>query len=217
MHRDIKPSNILIEANSHIKICDFGLCRSMQESEGRHLTDYVATRWYRPPEVLLCSTHYTDGIDTWAVACILGEMIRLRPLLPGNSTMNQLEKILEIANEGQNISSTYLNPIGKLMMESVKVHRRLKLRDVLDAKRTATAIRLPDELEMLDFMENLLCFDPLTRFSAESALAHSWLSDFHNPRDEPLYEGSDIDDALSDNKKLSIRRYRKELEAMCSQ
>jgi serine/threonine protein kinase len=54
----------------------------MTESEGFHLTDYVATRWYRPPEVLLCSTQYTDGIDTWAVASVLGEMIRLQPLLP---------------------------------------------------------------------------------------------------------------------------------------
>jgi mitogen-activated protein kinase 15 len=70
---------------------------------------------------------------------------------------------------------------------------------------------------MLDFMENLLYFDPFTRFSAESALAHSWLSDFHNPRDEPLYEGSNIAHALSDNKKLSINQYQKELESMSSQ
>jgi mitogen-activated protein kinase 15 len=83
IHRDIKPSNILMDQNCHVKICDFGLCRSVEESEGKHLTDYVATRWYRPPEVLLCSKSYTEGIDVWAVACILGEMLRNIPLLPG--------------------------------------------------------------------------------------------------------------------------------------
>ena len=88
LHRDIKPSNILIDQHCHVKLCDFGLCRSMVEhdmnmEEGRHMTDYVATRWYRPPEVLLCSNYVTDGIDIWAVACILGEMLRNIPLLPG--------------------------------------------------------------------------------------------------------------------------------------
>ena len=66
-----------------VKICNFGLCRSVEESEGKHLTDYVATRWYRPPEVVLCSNSYTEGIDVLAVACILGEMVRNIPLLPG--------------------------------------------------------------------------------------------------------------------------------------
>ena len=60
------------------------------------LTDYVATRWYRAPEILMGSSRYTFGVDMWAVGCILGEMIQGRPIFPGTSTINQLEKITEL-------------------------------------------------------------------------------------------------------------------------
>ena len=74
LHRDIKPSNILLNSDCHIKLCDFGLCRSVAEVAGPApvLTDYVATRWYRAPEILIGSTRYTVGVDMWAVGCIVG-------------------------------------------------------------------------------------------------------------------------------------------------
>lgn len=88
LHRDIKPSNLLLNSDCHIKICDFGLCRSIAETAGPApvLTDYVATRWYRAPEILLGSTRYTTGVDIWAVGCILGEMITGRPIFPGTGS-----------------------------------------------------------------------------------------------------------------------------------
>jgi mitogen-activated protein kinase 15 len=60
------------------------------------LTDYVATRWYRAPEILLGSTKYTKGVDMWSVGCILGEMLGGKPTFPGTSTMNQLDRIIEV-------------------------------------------------------------------------------------------------------------------------
>ena len=98
LHRDIKPSNLLLNSDCHVKLCDFGLCRSVADTAGPApvLTDYVATRWYRAPEILLGSPRYTKGVDMWAVGCILGEMLNGRPIFPGTSTMNQLEKILEL-------------------------------------------------------------------------------------------------------------------------
>ena len=98
LHRDIKPSNVLLNSDCHIKLCDFGLCRSVAETSGPTpvLTDYVATRWYRAPEILLGSTRYTKGVDIWAVGAILGEMINGKPVFPGTSVMNQIERILEL-------------------------------------------------------------------------------------------------------------------------
>ena len=63
------------------------------------LTDYVATRWYRAPEILLGSPVYTKGVDMWAVGCILGEMLNGKPIFPGTSTVNQLEKVLELTGK----------------------------------------------------------------------------------------------------------------------
>lgn len=92
LHRDIKPSNLLLNSDCHVKLCDFGLCRNIAETAGPepHLTDYVATRWYRAPEILLGSPRYTKGVDMWAVGCILGEMLSGRPTFAGTSTMNQV-------------------------------------------------------------------------------------------------------------------------------
>ena len=87
LHRDIKPSNLLLDSNCLVKVCDFGLCRSVNEAQGPNpvLTDYVATRWYRAPEVILSWRKYTAAIDVWSVGCILAELIIRKPLLPATS------------------------------------------------------------------------------------------------------------------------------------
>lgn len=85
LHRDLKPSNLLLNANCDLKVCDFGLARSAASSEENSgfMTEYVATRWYRAPEIMLTFKEYTKAIDVWSVGCILAEMLSSKPLFPG--------------------------------------------------------------------------------------------------------------------------------------
>ena len=101
MHRDLKPSNLLLNEECVLKVADFGLARCLKDIEGMDepasvLTDYVATRWYRAPEILLGSTTYGKGVDVWALGCIIAEMFLAKPLLPGTSTVDQLKQIIEL-------------------------------------------------------------------------------------------------------------------------
>ena len=106
LHRDMKPSNMLLNSDCLVKVCDFGLARSIAALSNNSvsnpvLTDYVATRWYRAPEILLGSTKYTKGVDIWSIGCILGEMLGGKPTFPGTSTMNQLDRIIEVVDRSE--------------------------------------------------------------------------------------------------------------------
>jgi serine/threonine protein kinase len=102
-HRDIKPGNILVSKDCQIRITDFGLARFMDERTlvgenlGNPMTEYVVTRWYRSPELLLAPNRpYSAAIDMWSVGCILAEMIRRKPIFPGKSHTHQVQMVLEV-------------------------------------------------------------------------------------------------------------------------
>ncbi|XP_022613902.1 serine/threonine-protein kinase MAK-like [Seriola dumerili] len=93
-HRDMKPENLLCMGPELVKIADFGLAREIRSQPP--YTDYVSTRWYRAPEVLLKSSSYSSPIDIWAVGCIMAELYTLRPLFPGNSEVDEIFKICQV-------------------------------------------------------------------------------------------------------------------------
>jgi mitogen-activated protein kinase 15 len=102
IHRDLKPSNLLLNSDCTMKICDFGLARSLvadKYSQDIILTEEVATRWYRAPEVLLGSQTYGKSADIWSIGCILAEILIGKPLFPGTSTLNQLERIISFTGK----------------------------------------------------------------------------------------------------------------------
>ncbi|KAI8096637.1 kinase-like domain-containing protein, partial [Halteromyces radiatus] len=115
-HRDLKPENLLVETNQEhptqltIKLADFGLARELKSKAP--YTDYVSTRWYRSPEVLLKASVYSSPVDIWAVGVIMAELYTLFPLFPGQSEIDQLYRICEIlGSPGTNIISRKKNKI----------------------------------------------------------------------------------------------------------
>ncbi|CAH8289363.1 unnamed protein product [Schistosoma bovis] len=105
VHRDIKPENILISRSGVIKLCDFGFARTLA-APGEVYTDYVATRWYRAPELLVGDTKYGRPIDIWAIGCLASEMLTGDPLFPGDSDIDQLHRIVRCLG---NLSEKYQN------------------------------------------------------------------------------------------------------------
>lgn len=108
LHRDIKPENILLTAQGQVKLCDFGFARMLSmfrlkfkylmfirilQGPGENYTDYVATRWYRAPELLVGDTQYSTPVDVWAIGCLFAELIRGAALWPGRSDVDQLYMI----------------------------------------------------------------------------------------------------------------------------
>jgi len=208
IHRDMKPSNLLLNSECLVKVADFGLARSVDfkdKEPGRHpvLTDYVATRWYRAPEILLGSTTYTKGVDMWSIGCILGELLGGKPMFPGTSTMNQLDRIIEVT--------------GRPTKEDIDAIQSEFAGTMLDSlpdvePRSLQSLYPNASEEALDLLQKLLMFNPDKRITAEGALEHAYVAQFHNPEEEIACE-KQIQMPINDNKKLSVAAYREELYA----
>mmetsp|Transcript_32130 Transcript_32130/g.44551 ORF Transcript_32130/g.44551 Transcript_32130/m.44551 type:complete len:375 (+) Transcript_32130:260-1384(+) len=205
LHRDVKPSNLLLNSECQVKLADFGLARSVAQLEEEEtspiLTDYVATRWYRAPEILLGSTKYTFGVDMWSSGCILGELLGGKPMFQGTSTMNQLDKIMEITGRPtkEDIDAIQ-SPFAATMLESLPGVNPRSLRELFP---NATP-------EAEDLLIRLLQFNPEKRISAEEALKHPYVAQFHNPNDEPHCDHI-VTIPINDNTKYSISEYRDKL------
>ncbi|XP_037028876.1 extracellular signal-regulated kinase 7 [Bradysia coprophila] len=209
-HRDMKPSNCLIDSKCRCKIADFGLARSVSQSQsGREndevelcLTDYVATRWYRAPELLVASKKYTLGIDMWSLGCILGEMIRGKPLFPGSCSVNQVERIVAAI---PNITEEDVKSVGAGFGSSLlsKSNSKLEFPNLDDL-----LIGSPDDARQL--VKSLLVLDPIKRLSAKQALHHKYVEKFRYKLPE-LELNQDIIPVFRDDVQLSVTEYRTKL------
>ncbi|KAJ7170013.1 CMGC/MAPK protein kinase [Mycena filopes] len=183
VHRDLKPANLLLNANCDLKVCDFGLARSVKTSatggkEAGMMTEYVATRWYRAPEIMLSFKMYTKAIDIWAVGCVLAELLSGRPLFPGRDYSHQLDLILDV--------------IGTPSLDEFYAITSRRSRDYIRAlpirKRRAFPTLFPNASPAaIDFLTKTLTFDPKKRMTVEEALAHPYLAAYHDPEDEPVF------------------------------
>ncbi|XP_044130891.1 mitogen-activated protein kinase 15-like, partial [Bufo gargarizans] len=203
------PSNILLDADCLVKLCDFGLARSLyqiQEDSGNPaLTEYVATRWYRAPEILLASHRYTKGVDMWSVGCILAEMLLGKPLFPGTSTINQIERIMSfIPTPSQEDILAIKSEYGASMISRMNSRKKTPLLELLPATCPPEAI---------DLLSKLLLFNPDKRLTAEEALEHPYVRRFHSAVREPALD-YDVILPLDDDVQLSVAEYRNKLYEM---
>ncbi|XP_068136167.1 mitogen-activated protein kinase 7 [Hyperolius riggenbachi] len=179
LHRDLKPSNLLINENCELKIGDFGMARGLCTKPDEYkyfMTEYVATRWYRAPELMLSLHEYTQAIDMWSVGCIFAEMLGRKQLFPGKNYIHQLQLIMTVLGTP---SSQVIREIGA---ERVRAYiQSLPSRQPVPWN----SLYPQGDRKALDLLSKMLRFDPRERISVCEALRHPFLSKYHDPDDEP--------------------------------
>ncbi|TMW63107.1 hypothetical protein Poli38472_002048 [Pythium oligandrum] len=179
IHRDIKPENLLVNSSTgehSLRLCDFGFARSMASAGVivQELTEYVATRWYRAPELLLGDTKYTKAVDIWAIGCIMGELTEGQPVFPGESEIDQLYIIQKV-----------LGPLSKSHMELFATNPRFSGMKMPEIKQPETLLRKYCgrlSKKGISFLEETLRIRPDERLTSEECLKHPY---FDGLRDAP--------------------------------
>ncbi|EEC79761.1 hypothetical protein OsI_21147 [Oryza sativa Indica Group] len=178
-HRDLKPKNILANSNCKLKICDFGLARVAFNDTPTTVfwTDYVATRWYRAPE--LCGSFfskYTPAIDIWSIGCIFAEVLTGKPLFPGKNVVHQLDLMTDL--------------LGTPSMDTISRVRNEKARRYLSSMRKKDPVPFSQKFPNADplalkLLQRLLAFDPKDRPTAEEALTDPYFKGLSKIDREP--------------------------------
>ncbi|EGB11375.1 hypothetical protein AURANDRAFT_20863, partial [Aureococcus anophagefferens] len=192
MHRDLKPSNLLLNSNCDLKVCDLGLARGVEpEQRPGDLTEYVVTRWYRAPEIMLACTEYAKAIDVWSTGCIFAELLERQAVFPGDDYIDQIRKII-----------AKLGKPGAADLDFVTSEKaRRFILDLpetpgADPDRVTAAFRsafpgCPDDAA-LDLLRLMLVFNPRKRASVEESLAHPFMASLHMESDEPCADFSAV-------------------------
>ena len=188
---------MLVNSNCDLKICDFGLARCNIETlmtQQASLTDYIATRWYRAPEVILSWRQYTSAIDVWSVGCILAELLRRKPLLPAQTEQEQMMMIANLVGK----------PDAALIDQIDDADNRTFMRQLPSnrGKDFSELFRGHSETA-IDLIKKMLTFDPEQRITIEQALQHPYMERLHFEDDEP--SGTTVHDYDFDFELFSLK------------
>uniref|UniRef100_A0A8C7YZ80 mitogen-activated protein kinase n=1 Tax=Oryzias sinensis TaxID=183150 RepID=A0A8C7YZ80_9TELE len=205
VHRDLKPSNLAVNEDCELKILDFGLARHTDDE----MTGYVATRWYRAPEIMLNWMHYnmtgnvtgykTDisvVVDIWSVGCIMAELLTGRTLFPGTDHIDQLKLIMMLVG----------TPGPELLMKISSEPARNYINSLPHMpKRNFADVFIGANPLAVDLLEKMLVLDTDKRITASEALAHPYFAQYHDPDDEP--EAEPYDQSF-ESRELEIEEWR---------
>ncbi|XP_023949927.2 cyclin-dependent kinase-like 4 [Bicyclus anynana] len=170
IHRDVKPENILLTSDGVVKLCDFGFARMI--SPGESYTDYVATRWYRAPELLVGDTMYSTPVDVWAIGCVFAELLSSEALWPGKSDLDQLYLIRKTLGD--------LLPRHMTIFSQNTFFQGMALPEptTLEPLEKKIPQRYANNELVLDFLYKCLDKDPMMRWTCEQLLRHPIFENF---------------------------------------
>ncbi|KAF6120217.1 mitogen-activated protein kinase 11 [Phyllostomus discolor] len=191
--QDLKPSNVAVNEDCELRILDFGLARQAEEE----MTGYVATRWYRAPEIMLNWMHYNQtAVDIWSVGCIMAELLQGKALFPGSDYIDQLKRIMEVVG----------TPSPEVLAKISSEHARTYLQSLppMPQKDLRSIFHGANPLAV-DLLGRMLVLDSDQRVSAAEALAHAYFSQYHDPDDEP--EAEPYDESVEE-KERSVEEWK---------
>ena len=192
VHRDLKPSNILVNKDCGVKICDLGLGRggitddnNSNEKDNKkaikdeNLTEYVITRWYRAPEVILCPSEYTKAVDVWSIGCIFAELLGRKAIFQGEHYLDQIQKITAVLGSPTAEDLDFISkPEAKEFILKLPKKSKKKFSD-LDKGANPVA---------LDLLEKMLTFHPKKRITIKECLEHPYFTDIRDQEAETTAE-----------------------------
>jgi serine/threonine protein kinase len=165
LHRDLKPQNLLIDRNGSLKLADFGLARAFGIPV-RTYTHEVVTLWYRAPEILLGSQHYSIPVDIWSIGCIFAEMVTRHPLIPGDSEIDELFRIFRTLGTPTNATWPGVEELKDFKSSFPKWSPK-PMNEIVPNMDPAGA----------DLLQKMLVYEPSRRITAKQALTHPYFDD----------------------------------------